>query len=450
MREIKISNFNLYTTIKDLRKNILFILLAVWFGFSASRMYCNYFKTRVYTSEMTIAVNHNGLTSTTTSTRIKGAIDLSEKVAALLRDRTVFNIISEKSGTRITSSVNARHVANTNFIHVTSTSYNPQTSYKDLLTVLNNQEEITQEAFTGLTFGVVDNPHLVVDHFDDTSDLMLQVEYSVLAGLLAVLIIVVISYFRDTVKNESDIENMVDSEVFGVVYEEKIPKKNKDKCLLSAYSTTSYLFNHSFKKMAAKLESLKRTSNISSILITSVFESEGKTTISTNLACALAAEGNRVAVVDVDFKCPSVYKRFKSVSETNEHDIARYIKCELSFEDVVQYDKESNVYIYCNSKGYKNSFENLRMDVFKEFISRLEAEYDFVILDSSPCGLVADSEIISEMASTVLLVVAQDYTEVDAINEAVENIGEERILGCVFNKVGEFKSKLKEKMLSFD
>lgn len=399
---------------------------------------------------MTISVNYNSFTSTATSTTIKSTIDLSEKVADLLRDTIVFDIISEKSGTNITSSVYAQQMPNTNFIRVTSTAYNPQTSYSDLLTVLNNQEEITREAFSGITFSVVGNPHLVVEHFDSTSDLILQLEYSVLAGLLAILIIIVISYFRDTVKNESDIENMVDSEIFGVIYEEKIPKRNKDKYLLSAYSTTSYLFNHSFKKMAVKLESLKRTSNISSILITSVFESEGKTTVSTNLACALAAEGNRVAVVDVDFKCPSVYKRFKSASETNEHDIARYIKCELSFEDVVQYDSESNVYIYCNSKGYKNSFENIRMDIFKQFISKLEDEYDFVILDSSPCGLVADSEMISEIASTVLLVVAQDYTEIAAINEAVENIGEERILGCVFNKVGEFKSKLKDKMLSFD
>ncbi len=443
------SCFNLYTTIKDLRKNIIFILLAIWIGFSASRMYCNYFKAKTYTSEMTIAVNYSGFASAETSAAITGTVTLSEKVSNLFKDTVVFDIISEKSGTKITSTVYAQHMANTNFIRVVSTAYNPQTSYTDLLTILDNQEEITREAFSGITFSVVGNPHLVVETFDNTSDLMLQLQYSVLAGLLAVFIIIVISYFRDTVKNESDIENMVGSETFGVVYEEKIPKKSKDKSLLSAYGTTSYLFNHNFKKMAVKLESLKRTSNISSILITSVFEAEGKTTVSTNLACALAAEGNRVAIVDVDFKSPSVYKRFKSLSETNEHDIARFIKCELSFEDVVQYDSESNVYVFCNSKGYKNSFENIRMDIFKQFISKLEDEYDFVILDSSPCGLVADSELISEIASTVLLVIAQDYTEVAAINEAVENIGEERILGCVFNKVGEFKSKLKEKTLSF-
>ena len=450
MREIKISYFNLYTTIKDLGKNIFFILLAIWFGFSASRMYCNYFKTKTYTSEMTVAVNYNNFTSTAASAAIQSTIILSDKVTSLLNDTTLYDIISEKTGEKITSNLKVQQINDTNFIHFTSTAYDPKTSYNDLLTILNNQEEITSQTFSGITFSIVENPHLVIQHFDSTSDLLLQLEYSILAGLLAVLIIVVISYFRDTIKNESDIENMVDSEIFGVVYEEKVRKSRKDKFLLSAYNTTSYLFNHSFKKMAVKLESLKRTNNITSILITSVFESEGKTTVSSNLACALAAEGNRVAIVDVDFKCPSVYKRFKSTCETNEHDVARYIKCELSFEDVMQYDSESNVYIFCNSKGYKNSFENMRMDIFKQFISKLENDFDFVILDSSPCGLVADSEMISKIASTVLLVVNQDYTEVDAINEAIEDIGEERILGCVFNKVGEFKSKLKEKTLSFD
>lgn len=443
MREIKLSYFNLYTTIKDLRKNIIFILLAMWFGFSASRMYCHYFQTKTYTSEMTISVNYNDFSSTATSNAIQSTIVLAEDVTNLLRDPTLFKIIFEKTGTEIKSQVYVQQIKDTNFIRFTSTANNPQTSYTDLLTILNNQEEITRQTFSGITFNIVDNPHIVVQNFDNSGNLILQLEYCVLAGLLAALIIVLLSYFRDTIKNESDIENMINSEVFGVVYEEKLSKKNKENFLLSAYNTTSYLFNHSLKKMAVKLESLKRTNDISSILITSVFESEGKTTISTNLACALAAEKNRVAIVDLDFKCPSVYKRFKSVSETDEHDIARFISCELDFEDVVQYDKESNVHIFCNSKGYKNSFENMKTDVFKQFILRLEKEYDYVILDSPPCGLVADSEMISEIASTVLLVIAQDYTEVNAINETIENIGEERILGCVFNKVGEFKSKLK-------
>lgn len=450
MREIKVSYFNLYTTIKDLSKNIFAILLAMWVGFSVSRMYCHYFKTKTYTSEMTVSVNYNDFTSTATSATIQSTIILAQKVTGLLRDTTLYDIISENSGAAITSRIHVQQISDTSLIRFTSTAYDPQTSYTDLLTVLNNQDEITRKTFSGITFGIVDNPHLIVEQSDNMGDLILQLEYSVLAGLLAILIIVVLSYFRDTIKNENDIQSMTDLEVFGIVYEETMPKKSKDKFLLSAYNTTSYLFNHHFKKMAVKLESLKRTNNISSILITSVFESEGKTTVSTNLACALAAEGNRVAIVDVDFKCPSIYKRFKSTSQTDEHDIARFIKYELSFEDVVQYDSESKVYVFCNSKGYKNSFENMRLDIFKQFIAKLEKEYDFVILDSSPCGLVADSEMISEIASTVLLVVAQDYTEVDAINEAVENIGEERILGCIFNRVGEFKSKLKEIMLSFD
>ncbi len=450
MRKLKLAYFNLYTTVRDLRKNILFILLALWIGFSAARMYCHYFQTKTYTSEMTVALNYNEFTSTASSSSIKSTIILADSVTNLLRDATIYDIISEKTGTKISSHINAQQIANTNFIHFKATAHDPVTSYTDLLTVLNNQDEITSQTFSGITFNLVENPHIVMAPADTAGDLALQLEYAALAGLLAIFIIVVISYFRDTVKNESDIENMTDLETFGVVYEEKVPRKKDDVFLLSAYNTTSYMFNHNLKKMAVKLESLKRTDHISSILITSVFESEGKTTISSNLACALAAEGNRVAVVDVDFKCPSIYKRFKVTTDTDEHDLARFIRGELSFEDVIQYDRESGVYIFCNSKGYKNSFENMRMDVFKQFIAKLENEYDFVILDSSPCGLVADSEMISEIVSTVLLVVAQDYTEVDAINEAVESIGEEKILGCVFNKVGEFKSKLKEKTLSFD
>ena len=58
--------------------------------------------------------------------------------------------------------------------------------------------------------------------------------------------------------------------------------------------------------------------------------------------------------------------------------------------------------------------------------------------------------MISELASAVLLVIAQDYTEVAAISDTIDNIGSEKVLGCVFNKVGMFKRTLKNKMSSLD
>lgn len=450
MRELKLAYFNLYTTVNDLKKNIIFILLAIWIGFSGSRLYCTYFETREYTSSMVIAINTTAGGATATVANTQRSISLADNVSEVMSSPTLLNIISEATGKPFHSLVYSEYYSNTNFIRVSCTSKDPRQSYEELMRIWDNKDELTNECFPGITFDLVKSPTLSPLNPHRFSDLVLELEYSALFGFIAVFLIVAFSYFRNTVKNESDIENLLGSETFGIVYIEKPSKKKDSKYFLFSEHTTSYLFNHSFSQMAIKLESLKRTGDIKSILITSVFENEGKTTVSSNLACALAAEGNKVAIVDIDFKRPAIHKRFKSTSSTSEHNLVRYIRGDISLEDVVQYDKESGVYIYANSKSYKNSPDYLRSDKFKKFIETLEEMYDFVIFDSAPCGLVSDSEMISELASAVLLVVAQDYTEIPAINDTIDNIGNDKILGCVFNKVGMFKRALKSKMMSMD
>lgn len=450
MRELKFIYFNLFTTVKDLKKNIIFILLAVWIGFSASRVYCTYFEKKEYSSSMTISVNtsRNGVAAA--SQNVSDSIQLANKVSDVISNPTFLRVVAEKTGKPFTSRVYSVQYTDTNFVHVSCTCDDPNKAYEELGIILDNQEQLAEECFPGVIFSIVKNPHMDIIASHKFTDLVLEIEYSVFSGIFATLLIVILSYFRDTVKNESDFEHLLGSEAFGIVYEEKYDKKSDKDYFLFSDHTTSYLFNHSFSQMAIKLESLKRTSDLKSVLITSVFENEGKTTVSSNLACALAAEGNKVALVDIDFKRPTIHKRFKGFSSQENHDLAKYIKGDIDFDKTVQFDKESRVYLYGNKKSYKNSLEYLRSEKFLKFIKVLEEMYDFVIFDSAPCGLVSDSEMISEYVSTVLLVVAQDYTEVDAINDTIDNIGSEKILGCVFNKVGAFKRSIKTKMQSFE
>ena len=450
MRELRLIYFNLYTTVNDLKRNIIFILLAIWVGFSGSRVYCTYFEPKAYTSSMVIAINTTSGGATATLQNTARSIALADNVSEVMSSPTLLDIITEKTGKSFSSSVYSEYYRDTNFIRVSCTSKDPKKSYEELLRIWENQNELTEECFPGLTFDLVKSPNISPLNAHRFTDLILEIEYAVLSGAFAILLIVVFSYYRNTIKNETDIENLLGSETFGIVYKEKPSKKNPSPYFMFSGHTTSYLFNHSFSEMAIKLESLKRTGDIRSILVTSVFENEGKTTVSSNLACALAAEGNKVALVDIDFKRPAIHKRFKDVSSSSEHNLVRYIRGDIPLDDVVQHDKESGVYVYANSKSYKNSLEYLRSDAFKNLIATLEDTYDFVILDSAPCGLVSDSEMISGIAFTVLLVIAQDYTEVAAISDTIDNIGSDKILGCVFNKVGMFKQSLKHKMMSLE
>ncbi len=445
MRQLRVENFSLWTTWRDIKKNILFILLAAFVGFSGCRVYNTYLETNSYQSTMVLAVNIGGYSSTATYGSLSNTIQIATVMDNVFRSDVIKKVVAEKTGRPFTSSINASQVQNTNFVYVSCNNYDPHQSYVSLIDLKEGYEELTKGLFGNVVLTVVKSPTVSVLKANRNTDFIYEVEYSLIFAAASVVIIVLLSYFRDTVKNESDIENLLDSELFETVYNER--RRNKDKRPLKiSDNNVGYLFNYSYNKAAIKLESIKRTRNISSILITSVFENEGKTTASANLAIALAQEGNKVCIIDTDFKNPSVHKMFPEL-DGKASNLVDYIKGEATFEEIIAHDESSKTDIVCNYKTQRKSTEHLRNENFKDLIFKLEDIYDFVIIDSPPVGLVSDTEILKEYASAVLFIVAQDYSEVAAITDAMDNFEEDKILGCIFNKVGQFKRLLKDKYM---
>ncbi len=447
MREFRLSYFSLYTTWIDIKKNIVFILLAMWIGFSGCRVYCTYFEKNQYQSSMVVAVNIGGYNSRNTTGSLSDSISLANVIFNVFDSETLKKVVQKQTGKPLTSGISVSQMQDTNFVSIVVKAYDPQSSYNDLIAIKNGYKELTDTVLGNVTLSTVKSPAVSFQKANRKRDLILEIEYSIIFGAISLLIIVIMSYFRDTVKNESDIENLLDSELFETVYDEKI--KSKEKIQLSiANRNTSYLFNYSFNKMAIKLESLKRTKNIKSILVTSVFENEGKTTVAANMAMALAQEGCKVLILDSDFKNPSLRKIFANIPDDKKINLVDYIKGKATLDEVIVHDKQSKVDVICNFKSQRKSTEYLRENSFTELLKTLEEMYDFVIIDSPPVGLVSDTEILKEYVTSVMFVIAQDYSEVGAIVDAMDNFDTEKIIGCIFNRVGQFKRQLKDKLQS--
>ena len=171
-------------------------------------------------------------------------------------------------------------------------------------------------------------------------------------------------------------------------------------------------------------------------MITSIAENEGKTTVSVNLALALAETGKKVILVDCDFKLPAVYKFFTHTPIADSQELAHYLKGDTDdYTTTVRFDKNTSLYLTGGKKQYRNSSEIINSRRFANFVKLLEEDYDFVIIDTPPGGITVDSEIASEKVDGLLLVVRQDFTEVEPINDYISNINPDKLLGCVFNNV---------------
>ena len=437
MKEISTKYVNPFTLLTDLLRNWWVILLAAVIGFCGSQIYHSAYKVEKFTSTTTISVNLSGYTDNATVTSLSRTIDIATAFQNVLKSSALVDIVENKLGEPLTGEVSAVQKAETNLIDISVTDISPEKAYKTLQLIYENYPVLTDSAFSNIIISVVTPPTMAT-----RSNYLLQLYKSVFTAfvfaVICIVIILVISYFRDTVKNVSDVEILLDCKLFGTVnhISKKVGKSNNKLVgLMMTNPLVDYRFSNSFREMAIKLIGLQRKNQIKTIMVTSFAENEGKTTATVNLAIALAEAGKKTLIMDCDFKLSSVYKFFIDCPVSKDGELAAYLLGGGDHDQLVRYNKNCDLYLTGGKKQYRNSSEILNSDRFSNLLKEFREDYDFVIIDTPPAGIAVDSEIISEKTDASLLVVRQDYVTVEQINDYISDINEEKLLGCIFNNV---------------
>ena len=117
-------------------------------------------------------------------------------------------------------------------------------------------------------------------------------------------------YLRDTVKCEADVEQKLDTRLLATVRHEKKQKtlRNRKTSILITNATTGFAFVETFKRLRTRVDYLMRRAQGRTILVTSLLEDEGKSTVAVNLALAMARRHKNVLLIDLDMKKPALYK----------------------------------------------------------------------------------------------------------------------------------------------
>ncbi|MEO2072890.1 MAG: polysaccharide biosynthesis tyrosine autokinase [Zunongwangia sp.] len=147
------------------------------------------------------------------------------------------------------------------------------------------------------------------------------------------------------------------------------------------------------------------------MLVTSTVKGEGKTFTSINLALTLANMGKKVIVVGADLRNPQLQRY--DVGSRKQLGVSDYLIDEnLNLHTLVEQTKyNKNLDFLTSGSIPPNPSELLRHRRLGEMLSILEEKYDYIILDTAPCMLVADTFLISQYADLTLYVVRASYTE---------------------------------------
>lgn len=188
-----------------------------------------------------------------------------------------------------------------------------------------------------------------------------------------------------------------------------------------------------YRRLAASLHEMQLQHDIKTVMVSSAVPGEGKTLTSVNLALTLAhSYQRRVLLIDADLRRPSVHNVFDLPNGSGLGDGLSRDSGPLPIIEVTKH-----LSVLPAGQPNHNPTAALTSDRMRAILQEAARQFDWVVLDSPPVGLLADAKLMSSMVDGVILVIGAGSTNFELTEAAVAEVGRERIIGTVLNRVAE-------------
>lgn len=200
-----------------------------------------------------------------------------------------------------------------------------------------------------------------------------------------------------------------------------------------------YLQN-AVKTLATNIRFASVDNPVRSIAVTSSVPNEGKTTIATNLAQALASGGKSVLLMECDMR----RRCLGNTLGVHAHNgIYAVLSDQVTLEEATVRTEIRNVWFLDAEPHIPNPVDILGSRRFQSFLRNLRSEYDYVILDTPPLSAFIDAAVTASIADGTLLVVRRNFVRRDEVLSAYDQLkkAEANVLGTVLNFCEDRKSE---------
>jgi polysaccharide biosynthesis transport protein len=176
--------------------------------------------------------------------------------------------------------------------------------------------------------------------------------------------------------------------------------------------------------------------NARTILVTSPSAGDGKSTLVSNLAIAMAQAGQKTVVLDADFRKPTQHILFGS--EADRQGLMAALNGKASLSQAIQSTEVQGLSLLSCGSSVPNPAETLSSPVFLQVLRRLAQVYDRVILDAPPVMAVTDARVLGALCDVTVLVLRADRSRRHTCQRAIDALETtgSHLLGAVVNDVG--------------
>ena len=140
--------------------------------------------------------------------------------------------------------------------------------------------------------------------------------------------------------------------------------------------------------------------------LTSCMAGEGKSTISMGIARSLSEVGKRVLLIDADMRKSNLQNVWVDESAGEIAGLSQFLSGQAERDDVICATQHEGFHIVFCGPYPPNPVELLDSERFRAFIADVREEYDYVLIDNAPVGLVIDAAVVARVCDGVVLVMA--------------------------------------------
>jgi capsular exopolysaccharide synthesis family protein len=193
-------------------------------------------------------------------------------------------------------------------------------------------------------------------------------------------------------------------------------------------------FAEAFKTVRTNVLFSSAEEGMRTLVVTSAGPGEGKSLVASNLSIAMAQAGQRVLLIDADMRRPRVHEIFGGDQEPG---LSNVLAGNAKTSEAIHKSSVAGLWLMHAGHIPPNPAELLASRRYTDFIASLASHFDWVLLDTPPVMVVADSSILANQASGVVFVVGADNTSRQAARTAVEQLdtASAHVVGTVLNKV---------------
>lgn len=343
----------------------------------------------------------------------------------LIEDMNLLGITPRDIG----SNLSLKQVGTTRIIEMSLYWRSAEEGVQILTTLAKNAKALFQETLGIGNLAVVNEPtskYLIGGSLNAS----IWVYMTVLGLVLGVCISALQILIQPTLTNVRDVNTLFGLETLGTIPADS-EWFNQDKVSLTSTGASNEI-TEELSSTAHILRNRLGSGVHKCIYVTSAAHGEGKTAVAANLGVALSDLGYRVLLIDFDFRNPGLGGMFLNTVEYERSLNALYRG------DINESEAITTLTGYLDLLPTVVERRGIMMDeTTLDLVRRLAQNYDYVLMDTPPVGMVADAMSLNQIADSVLFVMRYDHATLSVIRDALERLDKSgtRVVGCVVNGV---------------